>query len=70
MTIKEKTLKLSDAYMAIDEAKDILRKLENLADKSASGELSNLIDVVHMIHDLRDKTNKVLIGFVEFHLVK
>lgn len=70
MNVKEKTIKLSDAYKAIDEAKGILRDLENLADKSAFGELLDLADVVSHVYALRDQTDKVLIGFVESQIVK
>ena len=42
MNQKEKILKLSNAYKAIDNAKNILRKLETLANQSASGESSQV----------------------------
>lgn len=65
MTQKEKILKLSDAYKAIDNARDILRKLEVLADQSASGESIDLVKVVECTHGLRKEVDRILIGFVE-----
>ena len=65
MTQKEKILKLSDAYKAIDNARNILRKLDALADQSASGESINLVQVVECTHGLRKEVDRILIGFVE-----
>lgn len=65
MTIKNKTLKLSDTYKAIDEANVILRQLEELADLSASGEKIGLAQIVEHIHDLRKEVDNILVGFVE-----
>lgn len=65
MTIKSKTLKLSDTYKSIDEANIILRQLEELADLSASGERIDLAQIVERIHDLRKEVDNILVGFVE-----
>lgn len=65
MTIKSKTLKLSDTYKAIDEANVILRQLEELADSSASGEKIGLVQIVEHIHSLRKEVDNILVGFVE-----
>ena len=65
MTIKSKTLKLSDAYKAIDEASIILRQLEELADLSTPGERIELVQVVECTHGLRKEVDRILVGFVE-----
>ncbi len=65
MTIKDKTIKLSDTYKAIDEASVILRQLEELADLSASGEKIELVQVVERVYGLRKEVDRILIGFVE-----
>lgn len=65
MTIKSKTLKLSDTYKAIDKANIILRQLEELADLSASGEKIGLAQIVENIHNLRKEVDNILVGFVE-----
>lgn len=65
MTQKEKILKLSDAYKAIDNARKILRKLDTLADQSASGKNIDLVQVVECTHGLRKEVDRILVGFVE-----
>lgn len=65
MTQKEKILKLSDAYKAIDNARNILRKLDTLADQSASGKNIDLVQVVECTHGLRKEVDRILVGFVE-----
>ena len=69
MAQKEKIIKLSDAYKAIDNARNILRKLEALADQSASGESINLVQVVECTHGLRKEVDRILIGFVESQML-
>lgn len=65
MTQKEKILKLSDAYKAIDNARNILRKLDTLADQSAFGKNIDLVQVVECTHGLRKEVDRILVGFVE-----
>lgn len=65
MNQKEKILKLSNAYKAIDNAKNILRKLETLANQSASVESIDLVQVVECTHGLRKEVDRILVGFVE-----
>ena len=65
MAQKEKIIKLSDAYKAIDNARNILRKLEALADQSASGEGIHLVQVVECTHGVRKEVDNILVGFVE-----
>lgn len=65
MTQKEKILKLSDAYKAIDNVRNILRKLDALADQSASDKNIDLVQVVECTHGLRKEVDRILIGFVE-----
>ena len=65
MTMKTKTLKLSDTYKAIDKASAILRQLEELADLSASGERIELVQVVECTYGLRKEVDRILVGFVE-----
>lgn len=65
MNQKEKILKLSNAYKAIDNAINILRKLEALADQSASGKNIDLVQVVECTHALRKEVDRILVGFVE-----
>lgn len=69
MTQKEKILKLSDAYKAIDNARNILRKLDALADQSASGKNIDLVQVVECTHGLRKEVDRILIGFVESQML-
>lgn len=69
MTIKDKTIKLSDTYKAIDEASVILRQLEELADISASGEKIELVQVVERVYGLRKEVDRILIGFVESQML-
>ena len=69
MTQKEKILKLSDAYKAIDNARNILRKLDALADQSASGKNIDLFQVVECTHGLRKEVDRILIGFVESQML-
>ena len=69
MTQKEKILKLSDAYKAIDNARNILRKLDALADQSASGKNIDLVRVVECTHGLRKEVDRILIGFVESQML-
>lgn len=65
MTQKEKILKLSDACKAIDNARNILRKLDALADQSASGKNIDLVQVIECTHGLRKEVDRILVGFVE-----
>lgn len=63
--MKTKIVKLSNAYVALDEAKEILRQLEKLADDSVKPEKNNVAEVVTCVHQLREKTDHILIDLVE-----
>ena len=65
MTQKEKILKLSEAYKAIDNAKVILRELELFADRVASGDDISLVQVVDHTFSMKREVDRILVGFVE-----
>ena len=63
--VRNKNLKLEEAFQAIDEAKRILADIEKFSLESAQGKQTDIEKTAAMTHALRNATDRILVGLVE-----
>ena len=63
--VRNKNRKIEEALKAIDDAKQILTKLEGMAGQALDGEEVDVAEVAVQTHALRGATDRILVGMIE-----